>query len=434
MRILDPESPLCGREEKMTITSLDAQYAFDIVKAICTKVGPGLPGSTQEWERAAMIKEELESHLGAGNVVLEAFTLAPWACFGALRISALFMLIAALLNVSIGRFTGVPPWLTALGALAFSILSPLLFVSEDILGFEIIDPLFKKAQSVNVIGTLRKPGSGNAKRLLIISGHHDSAAENTWLRFLGYGFLVLTSTQAIAFITLVALSLFQLVGVITGDAGLVQLGTLGWVLLAYPIVPAIVFALFFNMGTKGGGTVPGAVDNLSASALAAAICRFLVENPACIPDDTEIRFISFGSEEAGLRGSRCYVKRHLEELKRLDARLLNVEMVAHPEIGILTSDMNGTVKHCLDTVKSVAAAAQRAGVPHKVKSGHLGIATDAVPFSRAGLGATTLLPFKVPQQTVAFYHQKWDTPKKLTVEPLFNVLKLASEWIRTSGQ
>jgi hypothetical protein len=376
----------------------------------------------------------LESHLGAENVVFEAFTLAPWACFGALRISALFMLIAALLYMSTGRVMGVPAWVTALGAVIFSILSPLVFVIQDIFGFEIVDPLFKKAQSVNVVGTLRKPGSRNAKRLLIMSGHHDSAAENTWLRFLGYGFLVLTATQAIAFLTLLAMSIIQLAGVVTGNAGLVQLGTLGWVLLAYPIVPALVFALFFNMGTKGGGTVPGAVDNLSASALAVAMCQFLVENPSHIPDDTEIRFISFGSEEAGLRGSRRYVKRHLDELKRLDARLLNVEMVAHPEIGILASDMNRTVKHCPDMVKSVAGAAQRAGIPHKVKSAHLGIATDAVPFSRAGLRATTLLPFKIPQQMVAFYHQKWDTPENLTVEPLFNVLKLASEWIRTGGQ
>jgi hypothetical protein len=62
-------------------------------------------------------------------------------------------------------------------------------------------------------------------------------------------------------------------------------------------------------------------------------------------------------------------------------------------------------------VKSVVAAAERAGVPYKVKSAFLGVANDAGPFSRAGLKATTLLPFKVPQQMVAFYHQKWDGPE-----------------------
>ena len=102
------------------------------------------------------------------------------------------------------------------------------------------------------------------------------------------------------------MSILQLTGI--------RSGTLAWPLLIYPIIPAIIFAMFFTRGGKDGGTVPGAADNLSASALSVAMCRFLVKNPSCIPDDTEIRFISFGSEEAGLRGSRRYVERHLDEL------------------------------------------------------------------------------------------------------------------------
>jgi hypothetical protein len=69
-----------------------------------------------------------------------------------------------------------------------------------------------------------------------------------------------------------------------------------------------------------------------------------------------------------------------------------------------------------------------------VKPAGLGVGTDAAPFSRAGLKATTLLPFKVPQQLVAFYHQKWDRPEVLTIEPLLNVLKLALEWVRNRGE
>jgi hypothetical protein len=44
------------------ITNHEAQYALDIVNTICTQVGPGLPGSSQERERALIIKKELESH------------------------------------------------------------------------------------------------------------------------------------------------------------------------------------------------------------------------------------------------------------------------------------------------------------------------------------------------------------------------------------
>ena len=114
------------------ITNNDAHYAYDIVKTICTEVGPGLPGSPQERERAAMIKKELESHLGAENVVVEEFTVAPGAFLGSLPISALFTLIAALLNISMGRFTGISPWVTAIAALVFSIISLLPFIFEFI--------------------------------------------------------------------------------------------------------------------------------------------------------------------------------------------------------------------------------------------------------------------------------------------------------------
>jgi hypothetical protein len=420
-----------GHAMTETITNQDAQYAWDIVKTICTDVGPGSPGSSQEWNRAAVLKKELELHLGNGCVVAEEFTVAPGALLGAQRLSGLFMLVAALLSFSMGRFAGISPWPTAVAAVAFSILSALIYVLEFIYGFELVDPLFKKQQSVDVIGALRKPGTQNVKRLLLLSGHHDSALENTWLRYLGYGTLILSGIFFVGVITTLVMSALQLAGVIGGSAVIVRAGTMGWAALAFLVVPSVIYAVFFTMG---GQTVPGAVDNLSASALAVAMCRFLVRNPSCVPEDTEIRFVSFGSEEAGLRGSRRYVERHLDELRRLDARLLNYEMVAHPEITILTSDVNGTVKNSPELVRTVVAAAERAGVPHKVAPAHLGIGTDAGPFSKAGLKAAALLPFKEPQQLVAFYHTRRDAPDVLTIEPLLNVLKLTLEWVLNGGE
>lgn len=235
------------------ITSDDAQYAFDIVKAICAQVGPGLPGTCQERERAAVIKKELESHLGAENVVVEEFTFAPAAFLRSSPIIALLTLLAALLNISAGRLTGVSAWGTCIAALVLSVISPLLFLLEFYFGLELTDPLFKKGQSVNVVGGLRKPGTKNVKRLLILSGHHDSAPEDTWLRFLKGGFFFLSATWGIGLLTLLAASLIQFAGLIAGSAGLVRFGTLGWPLLVYPIAPSILFALFKTRGWKNGG-------------------------------------------------------------------------------------------------------------------------------------------------------------------------------------
>jgi Zn-dependent M28 family amino/carboxypeptidase len=128
------------------------------------------------------------------------------------------------------------------------------------------------------------------------------------------------------------------------------------------------------------------------------------------------------------------VERHLDELKRLDTRVLNYEVIAYPEIAILDSDVNGTVKNSPEMVRSVVAAAQRAGVPHKMGAAAFGAGSDAAPFTRAGLKAATIMPFRMPEQLIAFYHQSRDTPEVLSIEPLLNVLKLTLEWVRSGGE
>ena len=247
------------------ITTDDAQYALDIVKAICTEVGHGLPGSPQERERAEMIKKKLEAYLGTENVSIEEFTLAPDASLSPFP-GVLFMILAVLLNIATGLLKGVWPWLTAIAVLALSILAPLLFILEFILAYEVTDPLFPKKGSINVIGRLRKPGTKDVKRLLILSGHHDSAPENTWLRILGYGFFFLSTTYFIGLITMLVMSIIQLSGVIMGNADIVRMGTLGWILLAYPIVPSIIFAAFATRGKKNGGVVPRRAAQITTSA------------------------------------------------------------------------------------------------------------------------------------------------------------------------
>jgi len=90
------------------LTERDAEYAFGIVRRICSEIGPGLPGSEGERARAAALKDELVSHLGPENVAFEEFTLAPRAFLGSVPLGALFT--AAAVNVEQD-----PPFLRALG-------------------------------------------------------------------------------------------------------------------------------------------------------------------------------------------------------------------------------------------------------------------------------------------------------------------------------
>ncbi len=415
------------------ITIPDAQYAWGIIKKICNEVGPGLPGTPQERGRAEMIRQALASHIGEKNVNIEEFSLAPDALLSTYP-GVICMVIAVLLNISAGQLNGALTGVLALLALIFSLIIPASFILEFLLCREAFDPFYPKKQSINVIGSLHKPGTKEGKRLLIISGHHDSALENTWIRYTGYWFYLLSATFFIGIAALAVLCLIQLIGLALGNEAIVHAGTVRWYLLVYPIVPAMIYAAFMTRGKKNGGIVPGAADNLSACAVAVAMCKFLVENPANIPEDTEIRFITFGSEEAGCRGSKRYVERHLEELKRLETRVLNYEIIAHTEISIIASDLNGMVKYSPEIVKSVVNAAQRARVPYKISNGGvMGAGCDAFPFAQAGIKAITLMPFKMPQQQFAFYHQDRDTPEVVRMEPLFNALKLTLEWVRSGG-
>jgi len=412
----------------------DAKYALDFVKRICMQVGPGLPGTPQERERADIIKEELQSYLGQGDVIVEEFAFTPGSFLDSYRISAVFTLIASILSILLGIIDPIASLGIAITALVFALIAVIVFVIEFFFSLELIDPLFNKKKSINVIGKLRKPQTTEVKRLLILSGHHDSAWENNWLRLHRHGFFIATATWMAGLIAMPALAVIQLACIITGNGGLVYAGVLEWPLLAYPIVPSAILSLFFVTGRKNGGNVPGAADNLSACAAVVAMCRFLVRNSEHIPADTEIRFVTFGSEEAGLRGSRRYVESHLEELKRLDARVLNLETISYRTINILSSELNGTQKNSPEIIKSAASAADRAGVPYRVRPAILGEAGDAGPFSRAGIKAVTLLGLKMPEQMLAFYHQKQDRPEVLGIEPLLNVLRVSFEWVRRGGE
>lgn len=413
------------------ITERDAQYAYDIVKRVCDEVGPGLPGSAQERARATLLKTELETHLGADHVAMEEFELAPRAFLASVPIGAVLTAASMILVLSTGGRAGGAAWVGAASAVACALTAVIVVALEFFGSFELIDRLFPKARSVTVVGTLRHPRTREVKRLLLLSGHHDSAPENTWLRLLGYGGLFASAIMPVGYLTALGLSVVTLVVTIRGGPlAIERVGAAALVLLAFPIAPSILAGLFFTRGSTGSGVVPGAVDNLAACALLVSLARFLVKHEDSIPPDVEIRFLTFGSEEAGLRGSRRYAQRHRSDLERLDARLVNVEMVAHPVITILSSDLHGTVRSAPDLVQELVAAAKSAGVPYRVKSAGPGTATDAAPFSQRGLKAATLFPFQAPQQLVAFYHQSGDRPEVVTLPPLENVMKLALAWIR----
>jgi len=413
--------PMCS-----LVTREDAEYAHSIIKRICAEVGPGCPGSPQEQARAMIVKNELEKV--TDNVTIENFSFAPNAFLGWFKLGMILLIISVIFFYL--SLLDIAPLVFAILACSVATFIFLMMELEFLRSREFIDWLYKKYESTNVVGTIRPKEREEIKRILIYSGHHDSSLQFTWFRYLKSGCYLAIGIIVIAVILLLVSTAIRLLSVALSISD--EWNVSFFTVLTWTIFPAgIVFGIFFTERGKNGGRVPGAVDNLSGVSLAVAVARVLKANPGIHPPQTEVRFISFGAEEASVRGSRAYVRQHLTELKYHDVVCLNFESIAHPEITIYKSDLNNSLKFDPAIVTAVAEAAIQAKVPHNIKPFPFGgAATDAAPFVKADLKAISLCALKFPHQMLAFYHQEFDTPDKVEIDALQNALQIAIEFMR----
>src|SRR5271157_105107 len=409
------------------VSDEDDAYAHNLVAKICTEAGPGVPGSNAERARANIVQDAMAQIVD--EVAEEEFTMHPRAFLGWFTLGVFLALISLLFYYLSDLPFGQIVFISIAFGIATFILLMLIF--EFLLYREFVDFLFPKATSENVVGRILPESGEEPTRLIIFSGHHDSAWQFTWLRYLKHGYYI---SEAVLIFGVLSLFLGCTVKLVSILANLpyppwiaAYLVIVSWVLL-----PAgFVFGVFFTE-RGASGTVPGATDNLSGTTCALAMGRIVKNHPEIVPANTEIRIVSFGSEEAGCRGSTRYVARHLAELRAKDAVIINFETIAQPEISILTSDSNGFVHNSKEIVDHVAAAAEASGTPHIVHPFFFGGGgTDSLPFSRAGIKSACLVGMKVPGQMLQFYHQDRDTPDKLNDEALKNALKIATEYLRS---
>ena len=291
---------------KIEIPEEDANYMYDIIQRIIDEVGPRMPCSDAEAKGAEIIKGEFEKTCDSAHI--EPFTCYPRAFLGWLYY------VATMVLASFASYF----FLSALNALVAAILAVSLNVVAFIIVWfqffnyrEFIDPLFKEKPSQNVVGTI-KP-KGEVKKILIFSGHHDSALQFNLLRYLKHGYFIIIFLALIVFVVWIVLSGLNLFSVISGiPLNFIQGMATRWFWIG--IIPLIGLYLFVWPG-KRANTVPGAIDNLSAVAVVLGLGRYLQKHSEIIPENSEIRLISFGCEEAGLRGAYRYAAAHLDELK-----------------------------------------------------------------------------------------------------------------------
>jgi hypothetical protein len=422
------------------VEQADLDYAVEFIKRVCVEVGPGSPCSPQEHARAAAVKTEMEKV--ADEVREEPFTCAPGAFLQWFQFASALGVVSAVC-FHLGLLPYAPLFFTTLG-LGLAVFIFLILIFEFILSWEFIDGIYPKKPSENIVGIIKpkspskpapapalaKRGKQGPKRILIFGGHHDSALQFTYLRYFKNGYYVAEGILIIGVLVFAA-------GLLLRWLSMVCAWKLGWLVTGlqwytWIVLPVSVFIGFtFTERDKGGGSVPGAIDNLSAVSILLAIGRVLKRHPEWQPADTEIRLVSFGSEEAGTRGSRAYVRAHQAELRAADAVFVNFESIYDPEIEIFTGDRNGTIRNSPEIVDALVQAAVDVQAPFRVSPfPFAGGGTDTLPFREKGIRAGCLFGMRVPSQMVRFYHQPSDNYDIVNPQALDNALRIALEFIR----
>ncbi|MFX0034749.1 MAG: M28 family peptidase [Candidatus Hermodarchaeota archaeon] len=421
---------------EINILEEDSEYMYNFIQKIIDECGPRMPCSPQEAKSAEIIKKELEKT--CDDVEIEPFKCHPRAALGWIKIVILMGFVSFslffLIQVFLESF-----WIFFLAALsAVLMLFALLITWEEFFCYkEFIDPLFKEKESQNVIGKIRPKKV--IKKVIIFSGHHDSALQFNLLKYLKYGYpIVIFIGLGILFIWFSASIIFFFLALITFSINLsviygVFFNLVVW-LLIIGIIPLILL-LFFVMPGERANKVPGAVDNLSAIAIILGIGRYLKLHKDLIPENIEIRLISFGCEEAFLRGAYRYVETHLEELKKYNAECINLDAIqSRNDITFSNKEPTTRTIHSEEVVQKLINAAELVSVKAKIASlgggsilekiiGQIGGGTDAIAFSKSNIKASSITGLNL-FNILQFYHQDTDSLDKIERGALEDTLKI----------
>ena len=403
------------------------KYMFEVIDKIIREAGCRIPCSENERKGAIIVSEELKSVCDEVNV--EEFEIAPNAFLGWIRLDIGIILISYLLYF-LGSLIVTSIFKFVLFSLSTAvILTGLAILWEEFFNYkEFTDKWYKKEKSQNVIGKIRGPGE--TKRIIIFSGHIDSAIRFNLLEYLHYLYPIICFVGLFSFIIWAGASIYNIIFAAFGQFGVIDEFFKYFFMTTFPFIALLFF--FLPVSEKNKNTVPGAVDNLSAISIVLATGHYLKEHPELVPPNTEIRLIGFGCEEAGLRGAYRYVESHSQELKEKDTYVFNMDGIQDERfIKIMELEPTTRTKHSKEITEILLEAGKEMGVKiTKMGSdfmdqfiGLISGGTDAVAFSRAKIKATSIVGMNFIQAG-KYYHQTKDTPDKIQPESLAKVFKV----------
>ena len=288
-------------------------------------------------------------------------------------------------------------------------------VPQIILYREWFDPFFPKSTSRNVYSIIDPPGGAKYVRAtLVLSAHIDSSwhcppfAEKSHLaRYkLNYG--------VISAIMLLLLSAARLGG--TAFLGLLP-WSMWWTMLVVPLLYPGFYFLFRYLVYDKAVASPGAMDDLSGIAVTLGLAKIYRAQRKKRPRNIRILLVAFGAEEAGLRGSRAFIRQHRNDLLSGNVWVLNVDGVADKdEFLCIEGEAWQMVRYDREYVKMVESLMKEMGLRYTRWIMDAG-GTDGAEFAKAGItrAITVVAQDRTPRSN---YHTCYDTLERLDPEAM----------------
>ncbi|MDD6728106.1 MAG: M20/M25/M40 family metallo-hydrolase [Eubacteriales bacterium] len=390
----------------------NTEYAVKGITKICKKIGPRKPGSPEELRAQQWMQKDMKNYCDKTNI--EEFTVHRQGFMGFIP----FTVACGVASVFVNWFA------SPIAALILCVLAFVPLVFEFLMYKEFDDFLFPKHTSHNMIAT-RSP-KGEVKQRIILIGHSDSQFE--WkLNYLMGGLQAKLFVEIPAVVGLVIQTIFALVCVIVGKGtAAMDIEKLRWFFILFFVVSCVfipfeIAFLFFQSWTK---SVPGASDNLSGCYAGMATIKALDEAGIEF-ENTEVTMICSGSEEAGLRGAKAYVKAHEKELKELPTAVVAIDTFRDLEdMAVYDRDLSGTVQHDWGVKHLVKNAAANCGFDLSFESIYIG-GCDAAAFTQKGIKATGFAAMN--PDPPRYYHTRLDTPENLRPEAISAGIEILCE-------
>lgn len=370
---------------------------LELIAEIINRFGPRPAGTDAEKNAQQFIYDKCSEFTDRRE--LEPFDEYLDARFGKLRWYVVFFFIALALY-----------WVLPLAALLLSLCNAAVALLDIGMYQDILTTWpGRKGTSHNVTTTLEP--KGEVKSTLLLSAHMDSVYEFTWWHKFGQAGVILT--------LLPLLLMFFQAGVFVKHV----IAPAPWDVWLWAALLALSPLTIFTWTFMGKDAVPGAQDNLSGIAIAFEVMKTFAD-PAhkgqSILQHTRLRFVSFGSEEKGLVGSREYARRHQKELHRENAHLINIDnvrVVGHVTI-IHREIMSGT-KHSPVLVKALQQSFESLKIPYKMGVTPIG-GSDAISLARVGIPSVTVIAMDSEKHDFT-YHTRHDVIENIEPEALERV-------------